>query len=231
MRPICTLLTLPCLALPLAACGAGGELATFEDSASYAIGVSMGASLDQVKDSVALERVIQGIMDRAVEGREPRLSESDATAILGRFTTQMRTAQMQERVAKGEQNRAAGDAYREENGARPGVTTTPSGLQYEVLTEGTGPRPSATDRVRVHYRGTLVDGTQFDSSRDRGEPATFTLNGVIPGWTEALQLMRIGSTYRLVVPPELGYGAAGAGPHIGPDATLVFEVELLGIEP
>ncbi len=126
-------------------------------------------------------------------------------------------------------NQSEGDAYRSENGRRSEVETTASGLQYEVLVEGSGARPSATDRVRVHYRGTLIDGTEFDSSLD-GDPLTFPLNGVIPGWTEALQLMSVGSKYRIVLPPELAYGAAGSPPDIGPDATLIFEVELLNIE-
>jgi len=122
-----------------------------------------------------------------------------------------------------------GAAFRSKNGERAEVTTTASGLQYEVLTEGDGASPSRTDRVTVHYRGTLIDGTEFDSSYRRGQPATFPLNGVIAGWTEALQLMCVGSKHRIVLPPELGYGRRGAPPHIGPNATLVFDVELLGI--
>lgn len=122
-----------------------------------------------------------------------------------------------------------GAAYRAKNGARKEVTTTASGLQYEVLEEGTGSQPGRSDRVTVHYRGTLIDGTEFDSSYGRGQPATFPLNGVIAGWTEALQLMRVGSKHRIVLPPELGYGTRGAPPRIGPNATLVFDVELLGI--
>lgn len=122
-----------------------------------------------------------------------------------------------------------GAAFRAKNGERTEVTTTASGLQYEVLTEGTGATPRSTDRVTVHYRGTLIDGSEFDSSYKRGQPATFSLNGVIAGWTEALQLMRVGSKHRIVLPPDLGYGQRGAPPRIGPNATLVFEVELLGI--
>lgn len=130
-----------------------------------------------------------------------------------------------------EANRAEGSAFLAENTTKPGVVTTGSGLQYLVLVAGTGPRPLKTDTVTVHYRGTLVDGTEFDSSRSRGEPASFPLDAVIPGWTEALQLMPVGSTYRLFIPPELAYGEKGAGLMIGPDATLLFEVELLAIEP
>ncbi len=229
MRSHRTMLTFACVALPLTACGGGGTLATFQDSASYAIGMSMGKSLEPVQDSVRLARVVQGLMDAAVEGREPKLAERELSAILGRFTTEMRAADATARDSKATKNRTEGDAYREKNMARAGVTTTPSGLQYEILTEGTGARPTATDRVRVHYRGTLVDGKEFDSSHERGEPATFAVNGIIPGWGEALKLMRVGGKYRLVIPPELGYGAQGAGRDIGPDATLIFEVELLEI--
>lgn len=124
-----------------------------------------------------------------------------------------------------------GAAFRAKNAERQEVTTTASGLQYEVLAEGAGVVPGHTDRVTVHYRGTLVDGTEFDSSYRRGQPATFPLNGVIAGWTEALQLMRVGSKHRIVLPPELGYGSRGAPPRIGPNATLVFDVELLAIAP
>jgi len=122
-----------------------------------------------------------------------------------------------------------GAAFRAKNGTRNEVTTTASGLQYEVLQEGAGAQPGRSDRVTVHYRGTLIDGTEFDSSYKRGQPATFPLNGVIAGWTEALQLMKVGSKHRIVLPPELGYGSRGAPPRIGPNATLVFDVELLGI--
>lgn len=129
------------------------------------------------------------------------------------------------------ENVEAGKAYRAQNGERPEVTTTASGLQYEVLAEGNGARPNARDRVTVHYQGTLVDGTEFDSSYRRGQPAAFPLDGVISGWTEALQLMKVGSKYRIVLPPELAYGDRGAPPVIGPGATLIFEVELLNVTP
>ena len=128
-------------------------------------------------------------------------------------------------------NRAAGATFLAENKSKPGVVTTDSGLQYFVLVAGSGPRPKPTDNVTVHYRGTLIDGTEFDSSYSRGESASFPLDQVIPGWTEALQLMSVGSTYRLFIPPELAYGERGAGLMIGPNATLLFEVELLATEP
>jgi len=127
-------------------------------------------------------------------------------------------------------NREVGKAFLMENANRPGVVVRPSGLQYKVLREGDGPKPTVADRVTVHYRGTLIDGTEFDSSYARGEPATFALGGVIRGWTEGLQLMSVGSHYRLFVPPMLGYGSGGAGDKIGPDATLIFDVELVDIQ-
>lgn len=129
-----------------------------------------------------------------------------------------------------DRNLAAGEAFLEENERSEGVVTTASGLQYLVLHEGDGPRPKASDSVTVHYRGTLIDGMEFDSSYQRDEPASFPLQGVIPGWSEALQLMRVGSRYRLFIPPHLAYGERGAGLMIGPNATLIFEVELLEID-
>ena len=126
-----------------------------------------------------------------------------------------------------EENRAEGAAFLAENRSKPGVVTTGSGLQYLVLVAGSGPKPQKTDTVTVHYRGTLIDGTEFDSSHRRGEPAAFPLDAVIPGWVEALQLMPAGSTYRLFIPPELAYGEAGAGAAIGPNTTLLFEIELI----
>ena len=130
----------------------------------------------------------------------------------------------------GDRNLAAGEAFLEENEKSEGVVTTRSGLQYLVLHEGDGPRPKATDSVTVHYRGTLIEGIEFDSSYERDEPASFPLQGVIPGWTEALQLMKVGSRYRIFIPSHLAYGEQGAGMMIGPNATLIFEVELLEIE-
>jgi FKBP-type peptidyl-prolyl cis-trans isomerase len=130
---------------------------------------------------------------------------------------------------EGQENLENGNAFLEKNKAREGVVTTPSGLQYEILTEGEGPKPTAEDQVRAHYHGTLIDGTVFDSSVDRGEPAVFALNQVIPGWTEALQLMPVGSKWKIYLPSDLAYGERGGGPTIGPNSTLIFEVELLEI--
>jgi FKBP-type peptidyl-prolyl cis-trans isomerase len=215
----------------VAACTGGDAppLTTLADSASYAVGMNMGASLRQVKDEIRMDALVQGLRDMA-QGDTTRLTEPDAMRVLQAFAAEVRERQEGGRTAMADSNTRAGDAYRTENGQRPGVQTTASGLQYEVLTAGSGPRPRTSDRVRVHYKGTLIDGKEFDSSLRTGQPVTFEVGGVIGGWTEALQLMPVGSKYRLVVPPALAYGPQGAPPDIGPNATLIFEVELLGIE-
>lgn len=219
----------PIAALALGACdkGAGRGFATFRDSASYAIGISMGTSVREVRDSVNLELLVVGLRD-AADSNDRRLTDEDIGRVLRRFSERAEAALSERAAIQAQENVMQGDTYRAENAKRPGVTTTASGLQYEVLTPGTGPTPSATDEVTVHYRGAFIDGREFDSSYDRGEPATFLANRVIAGWTEGLQLMQVGGKYRLVIPPELGYGEQGAGP-IGPNQTLVFEVELLRI--
>jgi FKBP-type peptidyl-prolyl cis-trans isomerase len=219
------------LALACAACAGErhANLATFADSASYAIGMNMGNSLQEVRTKVELAALTAGLED-AAEGRPPRLTQADAGRILQTFMSQLQEHVMNQRKLQSDSNKVAGDAYMAENGKRPGVRTTASGLQYEVLIAGTGPRPNPTDRVRVHYRGTLIGGKEFDNSYTRGEPATFAVNEVVAGWSEAVQLMPVGSKYRVVLPPSLAYGEAGSPPAIPPNATLVFEVELIGIE-
>jgi FKBP-type peptidyl-prolyl cis-trans isomerase FkpA len=204
-------------------------LTTLADSASYAVGMNMGAQLRQVKDEIQMDALVEGLRDM-VQGDTTRLAEPDAMRVLQTFASQVRERQAEGRTAVADSNTQAGDTYRAENAKRTGVQTTASGLQYEVLTAGSGPKPAASDRVRVHYRGTLIDGKEFDSSYRVGEPVTFEVGGVIPGWTEGLQLMPVGSKYRLVIPPGLGYGPQGAPPDIGPNATLIFEVELLEIQ-
>ncbi len=219
-------------ALGLSACnnaaGGGGNpsLDTFSDSSSYVVGRAMAANVKNQHAEVDLEVVIRGLRDGM--GDSPNeISEETAADLVQRLVAQGRENWAREQAAT---NVAAGDAYRAEFGAKEGVLTTDSGILYQVLAEGDGPKPGPTDRVKVHYVGTLVDGTVFDSSRERGEPAVFALNRVIPGWTQALQLMSVGSTYRIVIPPQWGYGAQGSGNLIGPEATLVFEVELMGIQ-
>jgi len=205
-------------------------LKTPKDKASYAIGQNIGKAMK--KDSVDIDPTIlaRGIKD-AVTGAKPALTDQEAQAALQAFQIEMK-AKMEAKAAEmGSANKQAGDAFQAQNKAKPGVTTTASGLQYKVLTTGAGPKPSASDTVICQYRGTLIDGKEFDSSYKRGQPAQFPVTGVIKGWTEALQMMPVGSKWQLVLPPSLAYGDRGAGPDIGPNSTLVFEVELVGIAP
>ncbi len=202
---------------------------TFNDSASYAIGMRMAAQLGPAGPDVNLDALFRGLGDYARD-RALAFDEQAAQRVLETWVNQMQEKERTARAGESDANVAAGNAYRAENGTREGVTTTASGLQFEVQSEGTGARPGPSSVVTVHYRGTLVDGTEFDSSQRLGQPARFTVNGVISGWTEGLQLMRVGGKYRLVLPPELAYGPGGSPPEIGPNATLIFEVELLNVE-
>ncbi|HEY1467859.1 MAG TPA: FKBP-type peptidyl-prolyl cis-trans isomerase [Candidatus Acidoferrum sp.] len=205
-------------------------LKTPKEKASYAIGENIGKAMK--KDSVDIDPSIlaRGIKD-AVTGAKPALTDQEAQEALQAFQTEMK-AKMEAKAAEaGAANKQAGDSFQAANKTKPGVTTTPTGLQYKVLTPGTGPKPAASDTVICQYRGTLVDGKEFDSSYKRGQPAQFPVTGVIKGWTEALQMMPVGSKWQLVLPPTLAYGDRGAGPDIGPNSTLVFEVELVGIAP
>ncbi len=195
--------------------------------ASYGIGFNMGRQLAGAPFKLDVEQVVAGLRD-AAGGKPSAVPEAQVRAALETLQTAAAGADAPA-GQDADANVKAGDAYRAENGKKHGVTTTPSGLQIETLTAGTGESPKATDKVKVHYVGTLIDGTKFDSSIDRGEPITFPLNGVIKGWGEGLQLMKVGGKARLVIPPGLGYGAQGTGP-IPPNATLVFEVQLLSIE-
>ncbi|MGD2134883.1 MAG: FKBP-type peptidyl-prolyl cis-trans isomerase [Gemmatimonadales bacterium] len=209
------------------ACAGGGpaDLATFADSASYAIGMNMGRSTEQLGDDLSLDALLAGLTD-AAEGQETALNPTEQRAVLQQLMSRLQTAQQAHAQEQIQANEQEGLEYRTENATREGVTTTESGLQYEVLESGSGPIPSAESRVRVHYRGMLVDGSEFESSYEN-EPVTFQLNEVIPGWTEGVQLMSVGSKYRFVIPPQLAYGdRAGPG---GPNSTLIFEVELLEI--
>jgi len=217
--------------LALSACQPGGSasLDTFSDSASYAVGRRMVESLDRENAEFDLALVLRGMRD-GWEADTMTMDQRTIAEVLQRLSAETRQNREVNTMAQAEQNTAAGDAFRAEFAARDGVQQTDSGVLYEVLVAGDGPTPGPTDRVEVHYVGTLVDGTVFDSSRERGESITFALNQVIPGWTQALQLMPVGSTYRIVIPPQWAYGRQGAPPRIGPESTLVFEVELIGIE-
>jgi len=198
--------------------------------ASYAIGLSIGAGLRRDAVTVDPAMLAQGVKD-AVSGSKPLLSEDQMRAALTRLQADVQAAHQAKVEHAAETNKAEGAAFLKTNGAKPGVTTLPSGLQYEVLTTGTGKKPTADDTVLCNYRGTLLDGTEFDSSYKRGAPDTFPVSGVIKGWTEVLQKMPVGSKWRIYVPSELGYGEKGAGADIGPNAVLIFDIELLSIQP
>jgi FKBP-type peptidyl-prolyl cis-trans isomerase len=193
----------------------------------YAVGMSIGKNVENIRTLIDVGQLKKGIQDQVAGS--PKMKEEDMRAALNELTARQQASQQAQRETQGAKNKAEGLAYLEANKAKPGVKVTASGLQYEVVKLGTGPRPKATNTVRVHYTGTLIDGTKFDSSVDRGEPAEFPLNGVIAGWTEGLQLMPVGSKFKFTIPSALAYGANGAGGQIGPDAVLNFEVELLRI--
>jgi FKBP-type peptidyl-prolyl cis-trans isomerase FklB len=202
---------------------------TQKDKISYAIGMNVGASLHREAIEVDPNLVRQGLED-ALAGGKTLLTEDEARATLGELQAGLRKKQQEKMQQAGEANKKEGEAFLAANKGKDGVVVLPSGLQYEILTSGTGPKPTASDSVVCNYRGTLIDGKEFDSSYKRGEPTTFPVGGVIKGWTEALQLMPVGSKWRLFVPSELAYGERGTGADIGPNTTLIFEVELLSIQ-
>ena len=219
-------ISLMALVLPLAA--AATELETQEQKLGYIIGMDIGNSLKQQGTDLDLQALFDAI-ETIYNGGEPAMTQDEANAVREAFIAERRSEMEAQQAQLAAKNAAEGDAFLLENRTREGVVETASGLQYEVISAGDGPTPSETDRVRVHYRGTLLNGEEFDSSYSRGEPATFMLNQVIPGWTEGLQLMPVGSKYKFYIPGDLAYGASG-GRSIEPNATLIFEVELLGIE-
>ncbi len=211
------------------AVAADPSLKTDKDKQSYMVGMSFGKQLKEIKGDVDLPMVQKGLTD-SFNDSKTLLTEEEATAVSNEFRTMLQAKREAEKVKAGAENTKKGDEFLAKNKTAAGVKTTESGLQYQVITEGKGAKPKANDQVKVHYVGTLLNGTKFDSSVDRGQPATFPLNGVIAGWTEALQLMPVGSKYKLFIPGKLAYGEAGqpAG-GIGPNEVLVFEVELLEI--
>jgi FKBP-type peptidyl-prolyl cis-trans isomerase FklB len=206
-------------------------LKTQKDKASYAIGLNIGKSMH--KDSVDVDPniVLRGMKD-GLAGNKPLLTDDEAKATMVALQADLRKKQEEKMLLQGEANKKEGETFLADNKTKDGVVTLPSGLQYKILKEGTGPKPAATDTVVCNYKGTLLDNTEFDSSYKRGQPATFPVSGVIKGWTEALQLMSVGSKWQLFIPSDLAYGARGGpGGGIGPNATLVFEVELMSIQP
>jgi FKBP-type peptidyl-prolyl cis-trans isomerase len=204
-------------------------LKTDKDKVSYALGMNLGTNLH--RDSIDIDTAIflRALKD-TLAGGKTLLTESETRAALTQLQTEVRGKQMEKMKLAGEANKKEGDSFLTANKTKEGIVTLPSGLEYKILTQGTGAKPAATDTVVCNYRGTLINGTEFDSSYKRGQPAIFPVSGVIKGWTEALQLMPVGSKWQLFLPAELAYGERGPSPEIGPNSTLVFEVELLSIQ-
>jgi FKBP-type peptidyl-prolyl cis-trans isomerase len=208
-------------------------LKTRKEKFSYALGMNIGTGYSQglKKQSVEVDwnLLAQGMKDAAA-GSKTRLTQEEAQAVLNEVQTEIKKQQQEKTQQAAAANKTEGEAFLAANKSKDGVVTLPSGLQYKILTAGTGPKPTASDSVKCNYRGTLINGTEFDSSYKRGQPATFAVGQVIKAWTEGLQLMPVGSKWQLFVPSSLAYGERGAGAEIGPNATLIFEVELLSIE-
>ncbi len=200
-----------------------------KDKVSYIIGMEIGKNFKKQSVDIDPDILTRGIKD-AISGRKSLLPEQEIQETMAAFQKEM-TAKQEELTKKlGEKNKKEGEAFLAENKKKGDVKTLPSGLQYKVIKAGTGKKPRLTDTVTTHYRGTLIDGTEFDSSYRRGQPASFPVGGVIPGWTEALQLMEEGAKWQLFIPPNLAYGERGMGGVIGPNATLIFEIELISIQ-
>jgi len=221
------------MALGLIACQPADEkeftFDNIDEKNSYAIGLKFGGSMKQEIEELQLKAFFSGITD-GFEGKEPRLTSEEVADTMKAFQEKKMAEMQQQSEAALAENKSSGTAFLAKNNARDGVITLESGLQYEVLASGEGESPEKADRVKVHYHGTLIDGTVFDSSVERGSPATFGVGQVIKGWTEALQLMKTGDKWKLFIPSDLAYGPRGAGGKIGPNAALIFEVELLSIE-
>lgn len=207
----------------------GGQLATLEDSVSYILGFKNGENIRRQSVAVNADVMARALKD-GLAGAEPRMPDSVMQAVMMNFQTRMIMQQRQRDSLAGAENRQQGDKFMDENRSREGVKTTASGLQYKVLKAGTGPRPSANSVVTVNYKGTFLDGKEFDSSYRTGRPATFSLTQVVTGWVEGIQLMNVGSKYQFWIPSHLGYGSEGSPPTIPPDAVLAFEVELLSFK-
>jgi len=204
------------------------ELKTFQDKLSYVLGREVGQGLSESPSKIDLDLFMRGIQD-ILGSRKSLVSPEEEEQVKAEFSGQMREEQAKKMAAAADQNAKAEESFLSKNKSQKGVVTTASGLQYQVVKEGTGAAIKETDRVKVHYRGTLVDGTEFDSSYARNQPAVFDVAGVIPGWTEGLKLMKFGGKYRLWVPSKLAYGIRGAGRAIGPNSLLIFDVEPLEI--
>src|SRR5437667_3968755 len=225
MKRLILIVSASLLAFPLFGQEKSPQFKDQRDKVSYAIGMQIGFNLARQKVDINPDVLNSGMKD-AIAGK-PQLTPDQVKDVMAQFEKDMEQKQKQ----LGEKNKTDGAKFLEDNKKKPGVKTTASGLQYKALKEGTGSQPKATDMVTVNYRGTLIDGTEFDSSYKRGQPATFPLNGVIKGWTEGLQLMKQGSKYQFFVPSNLAYGVRSVGPDIAANATLIFDVELLDVKP
>ncbi len=206
-----------------------GALKTLKEKGSYAIGMTIGTQLKRDSLDPDLAALMKGIKD-ALAGGKTLITQAEGREAMAAFQKETEAKRTDRAKDIGEKNKKEGEAFLAENKKKEGVKTLPSGLQYKVIKPGSGKSPKATDTVVTHYRGTLIDGTEFDSSYGRGEPATFQVGRVIPGWTEALQLMQVGAKWQLFIPGKLAYGERGSGPDIGPNATLIFDVELVAIK-
>jgi len=208
---------------------AQGTLTTQMEKVSYAIGVNAAQGFKRLEMDINLELVIRGLRD-GYTGGKLIISEEESRKVVAAYQQELTAKQAAAKQVAADKNKKEGDAFLEENKKKEGIITLASGLQYKILKAGEGKTPTDKDTVQVQYRGTLIDGTEFDSSFKRGQPATFPLKGIIPGWKEALVLMPVGSKWQLFIPPALAYGTRGSGDKIGPNATLIFEVELLEIK-
>jgi FKBP-type peptidyl-prolyl cis-trans isomerase FklB len=227
MKRLLFLLVAMLLAVPAAATEQQ-PLESTKDRFSYALGQQLGGDLKTGGVDIDPDLLAAGVRD-ALAGT-PRMSEEEVAMAMETLQMEMMAKHMAEQQQLAEKNLTEGKAFLEANAKKKGVQTTPSGLQYQIIAQGKGKTPGPDDEVTVHYRGSLVDGTQFDSSYERGEPVTFPVSGVIPGWTEALQLMKEGAKFKIFLPSELAYGERGAGQVIGPNATLIFDVELISVQ-
>jgi len=214
---------------PALAADEPSALKTQPDKFSYSIGLSVGRNLKGQSIEVDLDKFMLGLRD-ALKGEKQLLTDDQVKEVMFAFQMERRAKQMEEQNKVATGNKKAGEQFMAANKKKKGVKTTASGLQYKVLKEGTGETPTAESLVTAHYKGTLLDGTEFDSSYGRGEPAQFPVNGVIPGWSEVLKLMKVGAKYQVWIPSELAYGEEGAGQRIGPNSTLTFEIELVKVE-
>ena len=207
----------------------GQALKSQKEKVSYIIGMDLANNLKRQSVEIDPDSLARGVKD-ALSGAKPQLTDQEIREIMTGFEKEMRTKQDEFKKVTGEKNKVEGEKFLAENKSKEGVQTLPSGLQYKVIVPGKGKKPQLTDTVTTNYRGTLIDGTEFDSSIRHGKPATFPVNGVIRGWTEALQLMEEGAKWQLFIPSNLAYGENGAGQVIGPNAVLIFEIELVSIQ-